>query len=479
MKHCLPGVKPIGHWSSANQGMYADFMDWLEKGGYGRSALLQYGLGARLSLGLLDKPYWLIDLEADVARVYDYMARAIPVEATRAAYAKGIRKLAEYLRLRCHRPVPTKQINWDHYLAGLPDWLAADLRSYFQHQQRGWRPEMHHRNALAFLSSLTLFFRWLARRQPLGSVLDLTPATWYDYLDEQLAVGVKPVTVNHRLGELQDFLGFLAEQGRPVCERTLRIPRLSEEQRLPKDVPADNLRRLLTQIEAEAGSLHAGLRRLGLMDRAWFLLMLHSGMRSGEVRRLLVGDCDLERRTIRIEQSKGLKDRVVYLTEGTVSALRGYLEVRGEAGTDHLFLYRHLPLRPTYCAHRLRTYAERCGVRIRPHQLRHSCATLLLNSGAPVLTVQTILGHKHVHTTLGYARLYDGTVAADYYQAMGQVERRLDVGAQEPKEVPGAGPLLAMVDALSVGTLNEAQRRTVQALRAALVARLEQQESTA
>jgi hypothetical protein len=42
---------------------------------------------------------------------------------------------------------------------------------------------------------------------------------------------------------------------------------------------------------------------------------------------------------------------------------------------------------------------------------------LLLNAGAPVLTVQTILGHKFIDTTLGYARLYDGTVAADYYEA--------------------------------------------------------------
>jgi hypothetical protein len=42
-----------------------------------------------------------------------------------------------------------------------------------------------------------------------------------------------------------------------------------------------------------------------------------------------------------------------------------------------------------------------------------------------VLTVQTILGHKYVDTTLRYARLYDGTVAADYCRAMDQVERHL------------------------------------------------------
>jgi hypothetical protein len=41
--------------------------------------------------------------------------------------------------------------------------------------------------------------------------------------------------------------------------------------------------------------------------------------------------------------------------------------------------------------------------------------------------VQALLGHKFVDTTLGYARLYDGTIAADYYRAMAQVEKQLDL----------------------------------------------------
>jgi len=48
--------------------------------------------------------------------------------------------------------------------------------------------------------------------------------------------------------------------------------------------------------------------------------------------------------------------------------------------------------------------------------LRHTCETLLLNAGAPLLMVQTILGHKHVDTTLVYARLYDGTLALSLFQ---------------------------------------------------------------
>jgi hypothetical protein len=147
-----------------------------------------------------------------------------------------------------------------------------------------------------------------------------------------------------------------------------------------------------------------------------------------------------------------------------------YLSLRGPADSDHVFLYRHLPLTESYCYERLRTYGERCGVRITPHQLRHTCATLLLNAGAPILTVQTILGHHHIDTTMGYARLYDGTLATDYYAAMGAVEQSLegdvDGGHVAQSEFES---LIAMVDRLQDDGLTETQGKTASKIRDALL----------
>jgi integrase len=209
---------------------------------------------------------------------------------------------------------------------------------------------------------------------------------------------------------------------------------------------------------------------MGTMDHAWCHLMLHSGLRVGEVRRLRAPDLDLERRSVRIEQSKGLKDRTVPLSPANVAALQAYLPLRGPAEGDHVFTYRHLPLSQSYCYERLQTYGERCGVRATPHQLRHSCATLLLNAGAPILTVQAVLGHQQIDTTLEYARLYDGTVAADYYRAMAQVERDLQLDDLPVPVTLGSGQMVALLDSLVSGTLNEGQRATVGTLRAAILA---------
>jgi hypothetical protein len=75
---------------------------------------------------------------------------------------------------------------------------------------------------------------------------------------------------------------------------------------------------------------------------------------------------------------------------------------------------------------RLHIYERRWryGVQVTPHQQRHSCAALLLNAEAFILTVQAMLGHRHVDATLSYARLYDSTIAAHCYRSMGKVEER-------------------------------------------------------
>jgi integrase/recombinase XerD len=464
------GLVPIKAWPRANQGFYDDFRAWLRAGGYGASALMLYSVAARLALGWLDRPYWMIDPESDLEQVREYIAAHYPSPGTQSTYNKGLAKLAEYLRLRNRQPTPEKFVNWDYYCGPLPDWLAEDVRAHVAHCQRSWLPEARRRATLDLLSHLTGSLRWLAAHLELTSIGDVTPEAWFEYVDARLEAGITARTLNGELHCLQHLLRFLADQGRPVCTRMLRVKDLAAHDPLPRDVPLDQLRCLQAEIEKDAAADHAGVRRMGLMDRAWFLLMLHSGLRTGEVRRLRLGDLDLQAGRARIEQSKGLKDRIVYLSRPGAEAVQAYLAVRGLANTQHVFLFRHKPLSVSYCLERLHTYGRRCGLHVTPHQLRHSCATLLLNAGAPILTVQAILGHKFIDTTLAYARLYDGTVAADYYRAMVTIEAQtvLDENADLPQF--DYGHLLAMVDALSNGTLNDNQRQIVQILRVAILA---------
>lgn len=465
-----PTIKPVRFWRQANQGFYARFRRWLRQGGYGKSAMTQYGVAARLTLGWLDTPYWLIDPINDLDHVRDYIRSNYDSSGTQKSYFKGVAKLEEFLRHTCHTPAPPKQVNWAYFTGPLPGWLVDDIRAYVAHRSRAWLPGEYYQCAGGLLGPLTRFLRWLAAHCPLTSIADITPEFWFEYLDFRLAAGIDSRTINSTQGILMSFLQFLSDLDRPICQRMLSVQYLKVGPHIPRDVPVSQLVRLMQEIETDAASDHKGVCRMGLMDRAWFHLMLYSGLRSCEIRRLLLPDIDFEGRRIMIKQSKGLKDRIVFLSAPTIVAIQAFLPVRGPMTTDHAFSLRHKPLTVTYFAQRLRTYAGRCGIHVSPHQLRHSCATLLLNAGAPILTVQHLLGHKYIDTTLEYARLYDGTVAADYYRAMNEVEHRLSLGENPIQPTIDKGHLIALVDLLGSGTLNGKQREIIRALRDGILA---------
>jgi hypothetical protein len=95
-----------------------------------------------------------------------------------------------------------------------------------------------------------------------------------------------------------------------------------------------------------------------------------------------------------------------------------------------VFLYRHHPVNKDLIYCRIRAAGERVGVKVSPHQLRHTCATQLLNAGCRITSIQKLLGHRRLNSTLVYARVHDHTVSADYYAAMAHIETRLNLASE-------------------------------------------------
>ena len=157
------------------------------------------------------------------------------------------------------------------------------------------------------------------------------------------------------------------------------------------------------------------------MDLAWFVLMLRAGLRKSEVARLQLGDVNWLKSLVFVRKSKNFKERNVPLNDETKIALRDWLKVRGPRADlpATLFVARQAPLNESYFGQRLRLHCfRRIKVHIAPHQLRHTCATLLLNNGMPIEAVQQVLGHSKIESTLTYTRVYPHLLAADFARAM-------------------------------------------------------------
>jgi integrase len=163
-------------------------------------------------------------------------------------------------------------------------------------------------------------------------------------------------------------------------------------------------------------------------DRTVFLLMLRCGLRVGEVSALTWSAIDFHARSIRIDNSKGQVDRVVYYSPDVEQALSLWRRLQLSAAT-YVFLS---PLKPG-TALSVRTiqrvmarYLRQAGITksYSPHALRHTFATQLLNAGAPLEVVKELMGHRSISMTLRYTQLYEATKRRQYEQAMERIETR-------------------------------------------------------
>ena len=204
--------------------------------------------------------------------------------------------------------------------------------------------------------------------------------------------------------------------------------------------------------------------RDALLTQAAFYLMWHSGLRLGEVEALAVEDVDLGGRSLIVRDGKGRADRTVYLTERSVTALQAYLQRRGMGGSDHMFLYCHRAVRKDLLQARLKAAGQRVGVTLSPHRLRHTYATQLLNAGCPVTSIQKLMGHRNLNTTMIYARVHNRTVADDYYAAMKWIEQGLNLAGSASPHQPDPisqvdrGRILDFVNHLAAPNLDQERR---------------------
>ena len=159
--------------------------------------------------------------------------------------------------------------------------------------------------------------------------------------------------------------------------------------------------------EGEVASFLDGIdtdASFGLRDRALYELIYGSGLRAGEASGLCVGDVDIERRLLRVRESKYSKDRVVPMTELAAERLADLVHGRS---SDAPVFRGSMGKRVSGATinHHFKTLMKRAGLYregLSVHALRHACATHLLAHGADIRYVQGLLGHKSVQTTVRY-----------------------------------------------------------------------------
>src|SRR6266480_1630285 len=233
-------------------------------------------------------------------------------------------------------------------------------------------------------------------------------------------------------------LARVAERHRPFMGRA------SHQRPIRRSVHVKTIRRVPRPMgDEQIGKLLASLSKK--RDQAMLLLMLHGGLRPGEVLNLQLEDISYARRRVIIryctEHPKGARtksrtERVVDLLQAeTLQAVSDYVmhERPSEATSPYVFLVggrgkrRAEPLSYAALVKLFERHCERLGLRtpwITPHALRHTHATRMFEGGMRDLTLQKRLGHASPESTRIYTDVSDATVVAEYRHALGKEETR-------------------------------------------------------
>jgi site-specific recombinase XerD len=263
-----------------------------------------------------------------------------------------------------------------------------------------------------YMSTLRQFVLWVD--VPIEQVTHKIILSFMDHLlDKQL----KPKTINCYLNSIRGFYEYLIEEEQvPISHPVKRGYSLRLSRPLPRYLRDEDVPRLFNMITSKR-------------DRAMFMLMLRCGLRVEEVAKLTMAALDLARSQLFVYEGKGVKDRVVYLSNDAHKILVQYLEARPSSRAKRVFLietgrFKGRPIQVRGIQHRMQQYAEKAGLKVSCHQLRHTMATQLLNADADLVTIQDLLGHTRIKTTQRYCRVSNLKVQRDYHKAMERVMHR-------------------------------------------------------
>jgi site-specific recombinase XerD len=274
-----------------------------------------------------------------------------------------------------------------------------------------WRRFLKRRNCAPntvknYLNIIKHFIIWVD--VPVEEATHTTMSRYIDYLMKKRLV---PKTINCHLDGIRQFYHYLKEEEGLAITNPVRKNHMQKMSRpLPRHLRDEQVEIFLKAVNV-------------IRDRAMFVLMLRCGLRVEEIANLTMGVIDVNRRTIIVEDGKGAKDRVVYMSNDALNVLAAYLRVRPASRARKIFLVgkgtcRGQPISIRGIQKRMEYYARKAKVRVSCHHLRHTMATQMLNADADLSTIQDLLGHSSVKTTQRYCRISNLKVRRDYFNAM-------------------------------------------------------------
>jgi len=213
-------------------------------------------------------------------------------------------------------------------------------------------------------------------------------------------------TTNTSKRIMRAFLIWARDYKEINLRATPELIRITKDRnKLPQSIDKDIIRHVMNACDDQ-------------QDRLIIAVFIETGIRISELCALRIEDIRGDEISI---QGKGLVDRTVQVTDRLAAALRLYTHDR----TGYVFINKHQyagdPMRKdTVWRHVKKQFKTIAGIDMHPHQLRHTFAISLLESGCDLVTIKELMGHEDINTTMQYLRVTNKFVKKEYKKHFGQ-----------------------------------------------------------
>ncbi|WCK56567.1 tyrosine-type recombinase/integrase [Aneurinibacillus sp. Ricciae_BoGa-3] len=231
---------------------------------------------------------------------------------------------------------------------------------------------------------------------------------------ESKSLGYRNVIIS----QLRSFFNYLVQQEFRLENpaRHLRYTNLDLYQSLPEIASIEEIQDCLKELKRQIDSCLSRRQFDPIRKRnlALFALLYASGIRAGEAANLQIRDILWEEQVLIIREGKGRKERRVPVVNEILELLQIYLATRNDLEPNApLFLtWRKEAMDNNLIGATFRKYHEMWEKSLRPHQLRHICASHLYQQGGNIVQIKDWLGHKRLTTTLHYTRIQNPEIEA-------------------------------------------------------------------
>jgi integrase/recombinase XerD len=219
--------------------------------------------------------------------------------------------------------------------------------------------------------------------------------------------GIKPVSINTRLTALRALFNWLHKKRYIKRNPMEEVSMLKHRKEVIETLTVKQIDEILNACNLRTF--------VGVRDYTIILLFIETGIRVNELAGVAVNDIDFANGNIRIRNAKSYRERLVPIQSRMKEQLRKWIQIRGNAVTDRLFITLDgTPLSKRQIQSRISHYGKEAGikgVRVSCHTLRHTFAKLCVLNGANAFQLMSILGHTTLEMTKVYVNLFSSEVA--------------------------------------------------------------------